>query len=76
MLSEIAQALDPVIFSKNSLDFNSDTSQERILRSNSKRIMLNCCRQWGKSVITAIKALHMAIYYPGSLILLLSPSLR
>jgi hypothetical protein len=38
-------------------------------------ILLNCCRQSGKSTTTAAVALHTALYHPG-LILLVSPSLR
>ena len=41
-----------------------------------KRLLLLCCRQSGKSTTTAILALHRALYYARSLILLLSPSLR
>jgi hypothetical protein len=39
-------------------------------------MLLNCSRQSGKSTTTAIIGLHTAIYAPGSLVLLLSPSLR
>lgn len=38
--------------------------------------MLNCSRQAGKSTTTALMATHTALYVPGSLTLLLSPSLR
>lgn len=76
MLDQIAQMLDPVLFAKEVLDFEPDEYQKRVLRSTSKRLILNCCRQWGKSTIVAVKALHRAIFYPKSLILLLSPSLR
>jgi hypothetical protein len=38
-------------------------------------MLLNCCRQSGKSTTTAAVALHCALYDPG-LILLISPSLR
>lgn len=37
---------------------------------------MNCCRQWGKSTVTAAKAVHTAITKPGSLITVLSPSAR
>jgi predicted phage terminase large subunit-like protein len=47
-----------------------------VLRSAGPRLLLNCCRQSGKSTITALVALHTAVYAPGSLVLLLSPSLR
>ena len=76
MLKELAQAIDPVCFAKPILPFELDEMQQKVLRSNAKRLILNNHRQWGKSLISAIKALHRAIYYPGSLILLLSPSLR
>ena len=44
-----------------------------MLRSTDPRILLNCCRQSGKSTTSATKAVHVAVYEPGSLILLLSP---
>jgi len=39
-------------------------------------MLLNCCRQSGKSSTAAWLALHVAMYRPRSLVLLLSPSLR
>jgi phage terminase large subunit-like protein len=39
-------------------------------------LLLNCCRQSGKSTIAALLALHRAVFYPDGLILLVSPSLR
>lgn len=38
--------------------------------------MRGCTRQAGKSTTTAAKAVHEAVFRPGSLTLLLSPSLR
>jgi hypothetical protein len=38
--------------------------------------LLNCCRQSGKSTVTAILALHQAVFFSHSLVLLISPSLR
>jgi hypothetical protein len=46
------------------------------LRSNERQIILNCSRQSGKSTCTAVLAVHRAIFSPGALILLISPSLR
>ena len=40
------------------------------------RLILNCLRQAGKSTIISAKSVHRAKYYPGSLILLISPSER
>ena len=39
-------------------------------------MLLNCCRQSGKSTIAALLATWTALYTPRSLTLLLSPSLR
>jgi hypothetical protein len=47
-----------------------------VLTAESARVLLNCCRQSGKSTTTAILGLHRALYFPRSLILLVSPSLR
>ena len=58
------------------LGLEPDDWQERLLRSASERVLLNCCRQSGKSTMTGLIALHRALYYPGSLILCLAPALR
>ena len=68
-------ALDPVSFAEDRLGFIPDPWQRQLLRSQSQWILLNCCRQSGKSTTTAIVALHQAIYDPG-LVLCVSPSLR
>jgi len=73
--TKLAEALDPVLFCQR-LGFVPDEWQARVLRSNAKRIIINCGRQTGKSTVAAILGLHTAIYRPGSLVLLLSPSLR
>src|SRR5215831_15664604 len=72
---DLAHALDPVAFVQDRLKFAPDPWQARLLRSCEPWILLNCCRQSGKSTTTAALALHTAIYDPG-LILLVSPSLR
>ena len=68
-------ALDPVKFAIQ-LGFNPDPWQVNVLSSVSKRLMMNCSRQSGKSTTASILALHRAIYFPDNLILLISPSLR
>jgi len=67
---------DPALFAKEQLGFNPDSWQEKVLSSHSKRILLNCCRQSGKSTTASILALHEAIFNPKSLVLLVSPSQR
>jgi hypothetical protein len=75
-LQQAAYSLDPVAWCQGVLDLNPDPWQAEVLRSPSKRILLNCSRQSGKSTITSALALHTAIFQPGSLILCLSPTLR
>ena len=50
--------------------------QARVLCTKTKRGLLNCSRQWGKSTITAAKAVHQAYRKPKSLTLVVSPSAR
>ena len=52
-----------------------DPWQRKALRSDSKRQLYLASRQSGKSSVAGIKALHTAICQPGSLVLLVSPSL-
>lgn len=74
-LADLVSALDPVAFSR-SLGIEPDGWQADVLRWTGRRLILNCARQTGKSTTAATLALHRAIYYPDSLILLVSPSLR
>ena len=73
---DLLWALDPVRFAREALGFHPDSTQTRVLRSTKLRLLLNCTRQWGKSTNAAVLALHRALYYPKSLILLVSPSQR
>lgn len=75
LAASLACALDPVAFAE-SLGFAPDSWQANVLRSTGKRLLLNCSRQAGKSTTAAVLALHCAIYFQASLILLVSPSLR
>jgi hypothetical protein len=75
LAEDLKVALDRVSFVKR-LGIEPDPWQEDLLRSTSDRVLLNCCRQSGKSTMTAIVALHRALYHPGSLILCLAPTLR
>jgi hypothetical protein len=75
LAEDLRLALDRVSFAKR-LGLEPDTWQEDLLRSAPERVLLNCCRQSGKSTMTAVIALHRALYHPGSLILCLAPALR
>lgn len=68
-------ALDPVLFATRA-GITPDPWQADVLHSTSNRILQNVSRQAGKSTITSVLAVHMAIYQPHSLILLLSSAQR
>jgi hypothetical protein len=75
LAEDLKLALDRVSFAKR-LGLKPDPWQEDLLHSASERVLLNCSRQSGKSTMTALIALHRALYHPGSLILCLAPALR
>src|SRR5438094_956891 len=53
-----------------------DSWQTALLCSSSRRLLVLCCRQAGKSEVAAALALHTALLQAGALVLLLSPSER
>ena len=73
--SDLATGLDPVVLARR-LGMEPDDWQARVLRSLAPRLLMLCCRQSGKSTVSAILAVHAALYEPGSLVLMLSPSQR
>src|SRR5215213_5539488 len=75
LASDLALALDPVLLSQRA-GLVPDDWQEQVLRSPSPRLLLNACRQSGKSSTVATLAVHTAVFDPGALVLLVSPTLR
>ena len=69
-------ALDPDLFAREALGFTPDANQARVLTSDCARGLLNCTRQWGKSTVIALKAVHQGLFVPESMILVVSPSER
>jgi hypothetical protein len=63
-------------FALQKLGFEADERQRAVLDSQAKRGILNCTRQWGKSTVLAVKAVHRAWTAAGSLVLVASPSER
>jgi hypothetical protein len=66
----------PALWAEQTLGFTPDPLQSSVLNSTHTRILVNCCRQWGKSTTAAIRALHHAIHAPGSETILLAPTQR
>jgi hypothetical protein len=73
---DLTARLDPAHFARLYLGVDPDERQEAVLRSRSPQLILNCSRQWGKSTVSSILALHQAFYVPRSLVLVVSPTLR
>jgi len=67
---------DPVVFARETLSQwfggTPDEVQSRILRSKARQIICNSHRQYGKSYTIGVKALHRAVYFPHSEILIAS----
>jgi len=72
---DIRCALDRGIFAEH-LGLALDPWQVELLRSSSTRVLMVASRQSGKSTMSALIALHRALYHPGSLVLCLAPALR
>jgi hypothetical protein len=66
---------DPVAFAIDKLGFQPDPWQAEVMSSKGN-VLLNCSRQSGKSTTTSVIGLHTALYRPGALVLMVSPSLR
>jgi Terminase large subunit, T4likevirus-type, N-terminal len=75
-LTGTAPLPDAVALMQAAIGGAPDPWQRGVLESSAQRQLLLCCRQSGKSSTCACLALHTALAVPGSLILLLSPSLR
>jgi len=76
LFPDLKAALDPVLWAEDTLGFKADPWQAEVLRSDSKRLLLNCSRQAGKSVCACLIALHTAIFQEDSLVLLVSITQR
>jgi hypothetical protein len=73
--STLAMALDPVRLAERA-GLRPDPWQRDVLRSTDRQTILLCSRQAGKSTVSAVLAVHEAVYRAASLVLVLSPSLR
>lgn len=76
LAGDLRASLDPVYFARERLSLTLDPMQAALLRKRSRRSLLNCTRQWGKSTTTAATALHEGAYVPRSKTIILSPTQR
>ena len=70
------EAPSPALWARQHLGFTPDEVQTRVLNTVTKRGVLNCTRQWGKSTVAAAKAVHQACSKTGSLTIVVSPTAR
>jgi Terminase large subunit, T4likevirus-type, N-terminal len=70
---DFARAIDPVLLAQD-CGINPDPVQAQLLTSTSRKVLINACRQFGKSTTTALIALHEALYNAPAMIILVSPS--
>ena len=73
---DLALAISPTAFFEAATGASPDAWQRQVLASRSRRLLLACCRQAGKSTVCSVLSLREAMYRPGSLTLMLAPSLR
>jgi Terminase large subunit, T4likevirus-type, N-terminal len=72
---DLSLALDRVALA-HAAGIEPDPWQQELLSSENPRVLLNCSRQSGKSTMAGLLALHRALFYSDSLVLLLAPALR
>ncbi len=72
---DFALHADPVELARRAR-LEPDGWQQDFLRSTHPRILANCSRQSGKSMMAAILGLHTCLFVPDSLVILLSRSQR
>jgi len=75
LLRGVAWSANPVTFAR-ACGFSPDPRQADVLRSRARQLMLLCTRQWGKSSVVALLALHEAIVRPPALVLVFARAQR
>ncbi len=66
----------PSAWAREEFGFEADARQKEVLDTDARRVLLCCSRQWGKSTVTALRALHFAEHHPGTTVLCVAPSQR
>ena len=64
----------PVAWCQEALKFRPDTWQGGFITCRDQQIIVNVSRQAGKTTTAAAKVLHRALFFPGSVILLVAPA--
>ena len=75
LAADLALALDPVRLARRA-GLTPDPWQRDVLRSRARQLLMLASRQSGKSTVSALLAVHEALYHAPALVLLLAPALR
>ncbi len=75
-IEEKIYAEDPAYWMECVIGEKPDPWQKKVLQSKELEIILNCCRQSGKTETAAVKASHTARYKKGTLTVVISPTQR
>ena len=71
-----AEPTSIVDFAEKALGWMLEDKQRELLTGPSRRVILNCTRQWGKSWMAAVALLFHAVHNPESLSIVAGPTLR
>jgi Terminase large subunit, T4likevirus-type, N-terminal len=66
----------PAVLMMKRLGLQPDPWQIEVLKAGHPRLLLNCCRQAGKTTVVGLLGLAEALFRPGTKVLLLAPSFR
>lgn len=75
MARDLMRAFDPTMLMRD-VGRTPDAWQAQLLRERPRRCLMLCARQSGKTETAVTLAEHVALYEPGSLSLIVSPSQR
>jgi hypothetical protein len=75
-MSRAAYKLDPVLWANEVLGYHPDEWAQKIMMSPARYVIENVSRQAGKSTCAAAMAVHQAVFFDRSLVLVVSPTLR
>src|SRR5438876_9385477 len=75
-MNDVIRERPPAVRLMRKLGLEPDPWQVEVLEAGHPRLLLNCCRQAGKSTVVAMLGLVEALFVPGTKALLVSRSHR
>lgn len=67
---------DAAFFAERALGLELDDLQREVLDHTIDYGIVNCCRQYGKTFMLALKAVHQMVFWPDSTVLVVAPTQR